>query len=132
MQPRSSSALLATVAIWLYYRVRESTDDARVEGHVHPIAARVAGPVVAIHIKENDAVEAGDLLFEIDQADYRVALAAAEAGSRRRQSASLGGEDGCTHHQDRRQQHPGCSPSRARQQHRWRPARGAANSRGRQ
>ena len=74
--------------VWRHVFPRESTDDAQVSGHVTPISARVSGPVVAVHIVDNQAVKAGDVLVEIDPRDYQLALdranadlAAAEAGA---------------------------------------------------
>jgi membrane fusion protein (multidrug efflux system) len=64
---------------WRYLSPRESTDDAQVAGHVSPVAARVGGPVRAIHVQDNQAVKAGDVLVEIDPRDYEIALARAEA-----------------------------------------------------
>jgi membrane fusion protein, multidrug efflux system len=75
--------------LWRYLSPRESTDDAQVSGHVSPIAARVSGTVKAIHVEDNQAVKAGDVLVEIDPRDYELAvekaqadLAAAEAAAR--------------------------------------------------
>ena len=47
---------------WSYYSVRESTDDARIDGHVAPVSARVAGNIIGILVEENDAGEAGQVL----------------------------------------------------------------------
>jgi membrane fusion protein, multidrug efflux system len=49
-----------------------STDDAFVEGYIHTIAAKVPGTVKTIHVKDNQQVQTGDLLAEIDAADYEV------------------------------------------------------------
>jgi multidrug resistance efflux pump len=43
------------------------------------IAPRVAGPIINIPVHDNQEVKAGDLLFEIDPADYKTALASAKA-----------------------------------------------------
>lgn len=83
-------ALLAGgVFVWRYFGPRESTDDAQLSGHVSPVAARVAGTVKTIHIVDNQAVQKGELLVEIDPRDYELAveraqadLTAAEAASR--------------------------------------------------
>ena len=72
-------AIIGSAWAWMYYSVRESTDDAQIEGHIHPTSARVGGTVIAVHIKENQIVKAGDSLFEIDPTDYRVALDRAKA-----------------------------------------------------
>jgi membrane fusion protein, multidrug efflux system len=72
-------AVAVAGALYSYYSVRESTDDAQVDGHVHPIAARVGGTVARVAIENNQYVEAGAVLAEIDPRDYQTALARAEA-----------------------------------------------------
>ncbi|MHC8395418.1 HlyD family secretion protein [Pseudomonas sp. LB3P93] len=56
-----------------------STDNAYVRGDVTSLAAKVAGYVTAVEVKDNQAVRAGDVLFRIDNRDYRARLAQAEA-----------------------------------------------------
>lgn len=68
-----------------YYRYlisHETTDDAFVEGHVVPISARVPGQVAAVHVTDNQWVNQGDLLVELDPRDFQVKLAEAEAEQR--------------------------------------------------
>jgi len=57
-----------------YFAGRESTDNAQIDGHIHPIAARVFGQITSINVKDNMFVKEGTLLVEIDPKDYRVAL----------------------------------------------------------
>jgi membrane fusion protein (multidrug efflux system) len=72
-------AVLATSA-WLWATAgRETTDDAQVDAHVTPIAARVGGTVLEVRVKENQQVEAGTLLAVLDPRDYQVALEKARA-----------------------------------------------------
>ncbi|HEY3162137.1 MAG TPA: HlyD family secretion protein [Vicinamibacterales bacterium] len=72
-------AVLAT-SVWLWATAgRETTDDAQVDAHVTPVAARVGGTVVEVSIKENQQVEAGTVLIVIDPRDYQVALDKARA-----------------------------------------------------
>ena len=68
----------------------EQTDDAQITSDVVPVATRVAGQVVAVRIEENQIVKKGDLLAEIDAADYeaRVRQAEAELGSAQAQAHS--------------------------------------------
>ncbi len=58
---------------------KESTDDAQVDAHVTPVAARVGGTVRTVAVVENQMVEAGALLVEIDARDYAVAVERAKA-----------------------------------------------------
>ena len=64
---------------WLYRQQHPTTEDAYVQAHLVHVAARVSGPVVAVHVSENDYVEAGDLLFEIDPSTYAAVVDAAQA-----------------------------------------------------
>ena len=70
---------IAIAALWIYYSTRESTDDAQIDGHVIAISARVGGTVTAVNVNDNQPVEAGTLLVQIDPTDYRVALERARA-----------------------------------------------------
>lgn len=64
---------------WLYFAGKESTDDAQIDGHISPIAARVSGTVIAVNVKDNQAVKAGQVLVQIDPKDYEVSVARAQA-----------------------------------------------------
>jgi len=72
--------LMAGVAVW-WWRTRGqvSTDDAQVDAHVTQIAARVGGTLLSVPVHDNQEVEAGTVLVQIDPRDYEVALAKARA-----------------------------------------------------
>jgi len=73
-------ALLAVgVILWMYFSSYESTDDAQIDGHLNPISARVTGHVVKLLVQDNQYVEAGTPLIQIDPRDYQVALDRAQA-----------------------------------------------------
>ncbi len=76
-------ALGAALALgWRYWRHAQlyvSTDNAYVNANMIDIAAQVSGPVIAIHIRDQQWVEVGDPLFEIDPQPYQIALAQAQA-----------------------------------------------------
>jgi membrane fusion protein (multidrug efflux system) len=55
------------------------TDNAYVKSDKVAISAEVAGPVTEVLVRDNEAVAAGRVLFRLDPAPYRVALAEAEA-----------------------------------------------------
>jgi membrane fusion protein (multidrug efflux system) len=65
--------------VWRYYSVRQSTDDAQIDGHISPISSRVSGTVLRVLHDENETVKAGDLLIELDPKDYQVARDRARA-----------------------------------------------------
>jgi membrane fusion protein (multidrug efflux system) len=72
-------AVAGVLVGWRLLSGKESTDDARVDGHVYAVSARVGGTVQAVEVVENQVVEAGAILVKIDDRDYRVALQKAEA-----------------------------------------------------
>jgi membrane fusion protein (multidrug efflux system) len=67
------------VEVYRYYAIRETTDDAQIDGHIDPIAPRVGGTVVAVKVEENQYVEKGTVLVQLDPKDYQVALDRAAA-----------------------------------------------------
>lgn len=72
-------AIIVAIPVYAYYSVRESTDDAQVDGHVIPISSRISGNVLSVLINDNQGVRAGQELVRLDPADYKVAIAQAEA-----------------------------------------------------
>ncbi len=76
------SVAIAVILTVLYYGYAErfpSTDDAYVDADVVGIVAQVAGPIVNLPIEDNQAVRAGDLLFEIDPRPFAIAVEKARA-----------------------------------------------------
>jgi len=71
--------LAGVIAFWLYSRTYESTDDAQVDGHLNGITARIDGVIKAVHVEENQSIQAGQLVAEMDSRDYEVALEQAQA-----------------------------------------------------
>jgi len=55
-------------------RLTPHTSQARVQAFVVPVAAEVAGQVLKVHVKNNDEVQAGQALFDIDAEPYRITL----------------------------------------------------------
>ena len=73
---------IAATTVWLLYRKYVTdpwTRDSQIRANIVGIAPRVAGPIINIPVQDNQEVKAGDLLFEIDPADYKTALASAKA-----------------------------------------------------
>src|ERR1700688_235277 len=71
--------LVAGVFLWRYLSSYESTDDAQADVHLYPVSARVSGYVVQVNVDDNQWVEKGTVLVEIDPKDYEVAVAQAQA-----------------------------------------------------
>ena len=57
----------------------QTTDDAYVESDLIQIAPRVSGQIKEIYIKDNQKIKEGDLIAKIDDADYKIKLAQAQA-----------------------------------------------------
>ena len=64
---------------WRYFTSYESTDDAQVDGHLMPLSARISGYVIKVNVDDNQYVQAGTVLAEIDPRDYQVAVDNARA-----------------------------------------------------
>jgi membrane fusion protein (multidrug efflux system) len=78
------------LGIWLWITAgRESTDDAQIDAHVTPIAARVGGTILHVYVEDNRETAAGATLVEIDPRDYQVALDKAKAALADAEAAAL-------------------------------------------
>src|SRR5437867_10000078 len=71
--------LVAGFFLWRYFNSYESTDDAQIDGHLNPVSARVGGHVLKLLVNDNDYVQAGQVLVQIDPRDYEVLVARAKA-----------------------------------------------------
>jgi len=72
--------LLALVAgLFVYYRNRESTDDAQVDGHITQISSKVYGRVAEVLVHDNEAVKAGQVMVKLDPRDLQAAVDQAAA-----------------------------------------------------
>ncbi|MEI1248493.1 HlyD family secretion protein [Rhizobium aouanii] len=67
------------VNYWQAGRFEEATDNAYIRGDITSLAPRVAGYVTKVNVDDNAMVKAGDVLFTIDDKDYRARLAQTEA-----------------------------------------------------
>ena len=65
--------------LWRYLGSYESTDDAQVDAHLYPVSARVSGYVTKVNVDDNQYVQKGTVLVEIDPKDYEVAVESAKA-----------------------------------------------------
>ena len=86
-RPRSRMYLVGAILVvlaggffaWRYFTSYESTDDAQVDGHLMPLSARISGYVIKVNVDDNQYVQAGTVLAEIDPKDYQVAVDNARA-----------------------------------------------------
>jgi multidrug resistance efflux pump len=82
-------AVVATIVLYWRYSTRPWTRDAQVRANVVGIAPRVAGPIIQIPVKDNQAVKKGDLLFEIDPSTFQATVDNAEAKLKQAQAAEI-------------------------------------------
>jgi membrane fusion protein (multidrug efflux system) len=68
------------VGWWIKAKTHIETDNAFIEARTVAISSKVPGTVKRVLINDNQRVNKGDLLVELDQADYQVQVAKAEAG----------------------------------------------------
>ena len=71
--------LVGGVFLWRYLSSYESTDDAQADVHLYPVSARISGYVVKVNVDDNQWVQKGTVLVEIDPKDFEVAVAQAQA-----------------------------------------------------
>jgi multidrug resistance efflux pump len=76
-------ASLLSWATWQVYMGAPWTRDGTVRAYVVTMAPEVAGRIVKLAVADNQFVHKGDVLFEIDPADYRIALEQAHAQAQR-------------------------------------------------
>jgi membrane fusion protein (multidrug efflux system) len=75
--------------VYRYVSSYESTDDAQVDGHVNSVSARISGHVIKLNVEDNQYVQAGTVLVEIDPADYQIAYERAKADFEDAQAAAV-------------------------------------------
>ena len=76
------AALLAAAAVtaWaVYSHGYETTDDAQVDGHLNVVSSRIGGTTAAVYVTDNQTVEAGQALVDLDPSEQKVAYAQAKA-----------------------------------------------------
>ena len=83
--------LLVIGASIFYWRstFSEDTDDAQVDGDLYQVSSRVTGQVVKVYVDDNQTVQAGQAIAEIDPKDYQVALEQAQANLASSQAAAI-------------------------------------------
>src|SRR5687768_2984577 len=68
--------LIVASLAWYFVsdRLTPYTSQARIQAFVVPVAAEVSGTVLKVHVKNNDEVQPGQRLFDINPTEYRIAL----------------------------------------------------------
>jgi membrane fusion protein, multidrug efflux system len=86
-RPRARMYLVGAILVllvggyfaWRYITSHESTDDAQVDGHLMPLSPRISGYIIRVNVDDNQYVQAGTVLTEIDPKDFQVAVENARA-----------------------------------------------------
>jgi membrane fusion protein, multidrug efflux system len=89
VQPRSRRRGVAIVVIavivvaalifWWRSTYSEDTDDAQVNGHLIQVSSRIAGQVIKVDVEENQMVQTGQEIAQLDPKDFQVAVENAQA-----------------------------------------------------
>jgi membrane fusion protein (multidrug efflux system) len=82
--------VVALVALGFWWRstFSEDTDDAQISGHLIEVSARITGHVKAVYVKENEKVDRGAMIAELDPSDFQVAVDRAQAALASAQAAA--------------------------------------------
>src|SRR5271166_5946955 len=75
----AGAVVLGVLVVVLLGLGKESTDDAQVDADVVPLAPRVSGQVVKVSVADNQPVKKGDLVLQLDDADYQAKVLQAQA-----------------------------------------------------
>ena len=81
-RPRARMYLVGAILVllvggyfaWRYITSYENTDDAQVDGHLMPLSPRISGYIIKVNVDDNQFVQVGTILAEIDPRDYQVAV----------------------------------------------------------
>ncbi|MEP7243170.1 MAG: biotin/lipoyl-binding protein, partial [Gammaproteobacteria bacterium] len=75
------SVLIVLIAAWLYFASArsEATNDAYVNAARVAISTNVPGRVIELHVRDNQRVKRGELLFRLDDRTYKLAVEQAQA-----------------------------------------------------
>src|SRR5215471_11704994 len=74
-----AGAVVLVLWVWNVLQRHPRTDDATVRANIVGIAPRARGQIIKLNVQDNQAVNTGDILFEIDPEDYELALKKAKA-----------------------------------------------------
>lgn len=72
-------AVIGGFVYWLHAKNYQDTDDAQIDGNLSPIGTRVNGTVTKVYVQNNQTVQIGDPLVELDPRDSQVSVDQAEA-----------------------------------------------------
>ena len=73
------TAFLTASAVYRNVRINPRTEDAQVRANLIGVSPQVGGAITAIHVKDNQPVRKGELLFELDSRPYEAEAEKAKA-----------------------------------------------------
>ena len=73
------AVIAVSIPLYRHYTAWQSTDDAQIDGYIYPVSSRITGYVTRVTVDDNQYVEAGTVLAQLDPKDYEVTLANAKA-----------------------------------------------------
>ncbi len=82
-------AILIGHRLWVHYMDEPWTRDGRVRAEIVNVAPDVSGAVVELPVRDNQFVQKGDLIMQIDPSHYQIAVEQAEAAVAARKAAEL-------------------------------------------
>ena len=80
--------IVAGFFVYRYLSSYEDTDDAQMDGYINTVSARISGHITKLNVRDNQYVQAGAVLVEIDPTDYQVAYERAKADFESAQAAA--------------------------------------------
>ena len=66
--------IVVALLFWWHSTYYEDTDDAQINGHIIQLSSRIVGHVVKVNVDENQYVDAGTVIAELDPKDYQTAV----------------------------------------------------------
>src|SRR6202008_5090237 len=72
-------AFVLSLVAWNFNEEHPRTDDGVARANLIGIAPRVAGPIIKLNVRDNQQIKNGELLFEIDPADFQLSVDRAQA-----------------------------------------------------
>ena len=73
------AVVVISVLLYRYFAALESTDDAQIDGYIYPVSSRIPGYVTRVTVDDNQYVEAGTVLVQLDPKDFEIAVTNAQA-----------------------------------------------------
>lgn len=67
------AGVIAALVWYIHSQTYETTDDAQIDGHINAVGSRIAGTVERVYVDDNDTVQAGQAIADLDTRELRIA-----------------------------------------------------------